>query len=417
MKLFDLDRWSEVLTAITRNKWRSFMTAMGVFWGLFMLIIMLGSGAGHKKMLLSNITTTTNSGYVFFHSTSVEYKGLPRVRSIKGDYNDIIKIKKEIEGVDLISRYVSSKRVKAFNGDKITNARLYGYEPTNQVLDPLVIIYGRYINDLDVLSTRKTCVLGENIYKALFPKGGDPCGETIIIGNNMFTVIGVAKPFSQNGMNSIAGSSVIISITLMQKMYNTGSDLAGFMFSAKDGYSASNLSAKIDSRLRKVYNIAPNDRQAMFMNDNEEQFSKFENLFSGISLLTWFVGLGTLLAGVIGVSNIMLIVVKERTQEIGVRRALGAKPIDIFMQIMSEGFILTFITGVMSLGASVGLLTIAEEVLKAMPNSSGASFSPQISFKIAMIAAGVIILSGLISGIIPTMRAIKIKAVDAIREE
>lgn len=414
--IFDLDRWEEIWATITRNKWRSFMTAMGVFWAIFMFVIMSGAGLALERMLLGSVSTSTNSALVFANGTGEPYKGLPANRQWSPEHNDVLDMRNDIDGIEYISCMVGSQRLNAVKGTQSFDVSLQGYEPENRKISPVEIIYGRYINDIDVLQSRKVCVLGIEVYESLFPNGGDPSGQTLNVGHNIFVIAGVYKTPKSNIRISFGDekSMVIIPITTMQKIYNYGEEVPGFIYSAKSGYDVEEIQAQVDRRLKSLYDIAPHDTKAIMSINIQKQFLIFENLFLGITILIWIVGMGTLLAGVIGISNIMLIVVKERTQEIGVRRALGAKPKDIIFQIMSESFVLTFITGVAALGVSVGILSLVENMTAG---GHGSPINPQITFDMAVGSAVIIIVSGLLAGIIPTVRAISIKAVDAIREE
>lgn len=418
--MFDFDYFEEIWATLTRNKWRSFMTAMGVFWAIFMLVIMSGAGFGIEQMIFGNISLATKSCMFFSQATSEEYNGLAKGRTWYAKFDDVGNFRESIEGVKHISRRLYTpymKDLKAVNGMRSINVELEGYEPESIDIERLDILFGRYINDIDMINNRMVCSIGVDIYRNLFPDGGDPTGGIINIGRNIFTIIGVHKEQASQVSVSVRGNvvtMVIAPLTTIQKIYNTSDNLSRFMVSVKDNYEVSEVESEIIKALKQLYNISPNDKKAVMSYNIDKQFKIFENLFTGINVLIWIVGIGTLLAGVVGVSNIMLIVVKERTQEIGIRRALGATPFNIISQIMSESFILIFITGVAALGVSVGCLSLIDGTVIG---SSGVAIYPQITFNMAISFALIIIISGLVAGAIPAIRAVNIKAVDAIRED
>lgn len=394
------------------------MTAMGVFWGIFMLIIMAGSGLGLERMFLGQLTFAKNSAFMFTNKTSEAYKGFKEGRNFYFKLEDVEFIKKNIPEVDIAVGLNWGGQYNISRGNQNSpSTQVMGFMPDYYKIDPVSILNGRYINDLDIAQKRKVCLLGLQIYKQLFPTKENPIGKEITIGQSKFIVAGVVTAQSNASLIVNTDRTVIIPMNVMQQMYNQGEDINIIAVTSKEGYAMIEIEQKLKQILSIRHTISPTDTKAIQSFNTEEQVKIFDNLFLGIRLLTWIVGLGTLFAGVIGVSNIMLIVIKERTQEIGVRRALGAKPMAIIGQIVSESFVLTFIAGVAGLGVSVGLLSLIEKILAAQTSVGETSFNPQITFSIAISAAAVIIISGFFSGIIPAVRAIKIKAVDAIREE
>ncbi len=406
--MFDLDRWEEIWSTLSRNKMRSFITSMGVFWAIVLLVVLLGAGMGMEKMLVGSITISPNSAFIITQPTSMPYNGNPKGKKWSARYDDISDLKSKVAGVQYVTRMVDSKYETVVKADKSYRTQIAGVEPENQMVDPAEIIYGRFINDLDMARYRTVCVIGKDVYEALFSEGEDPIGESIKIGSNSLIVVGVCKEIGQSSMLDYR-RVVILPTSTMIKQYNLDDRINMFGFTAGAGYDISDVEKAVHERIKRLYNISPDDKKAMFTLNVKEQFDVLHNLFSGIQTLIWIVGIGTLLAGVVGVSNIMLIVLKERTQEIGVRRALGATPLNIISQIMTESFVLTFVTGVMALGFSVAILAIAENAIGDM--------KLQINFDIAITSAAIVIGSGLFAGIIPAIRAISINAVDAIRED
>lgn len=418
MRFFDLDRWNEIWQTIHRNKKRSIMTALGVFWGVFMLVVLLGFGLGLGNFLMSNLGgLSTNTAYIFSNRTSIPYKGMPSGRWWELDSNDIKNIA-EIDGVKYVAPIFWGRGITATYKEANGSYSIMGYHPSYQIIDPLAILKGRFINDIDMMQNRKVCAIGEQVETALF-KGEDPIGKTIKVNNGYYMVIGVIKQRNtMMQMGSNPEESIIIPSSLYQQIYNMGDKINALAFTAEDNLDVDKINTECKKIISSAHIISPDDLKAVSGFSLAKEFKKINNILNGVLFLTWIVGLGTLFAGIVGVSNIMLVVVKERTQEIGIRRALGAKPSVIIEQILSESFILTFIAGIFGLACAVGMLSILEDTLGAgmsMNSQTGASF--QITFGLGIICAAIIIAGSLIAGIIPATRALSIKAVDAIREE
>jgi putative ABC transport system permease protein len=396
------------------------MTAMGIFWGLLMLIALAGAGIGLERKIYSNVEGfAANSAFFFPGQTSVPYKGFRSGRWWGLSNEDMAVIRNKIDGVDRVSGIIfGGGSVKATGGDREGEYSLVGYMPEMMRINPVFIEYGREINDLDMAQKRKVCMIGIQAYRELFPGGENPVGQTIRFLNSYFIVVGVFSPINNIFIGGDPEQTVIVPFSVLQQMLAQGDEFDLLAVTGKKNVDISQLENQIKAALFSRHNVAPDDKKAIFVQSIKEQFDMFNNLFLGIRFLTWIVGLGTLLAGIVGVSNIMLVVVRERTQEIGVRRALGAKPWKIISQVMSESFVLTFAAGVGGLALGVGLLSIVDSVGAASATAAGETFTSwQVSFGIAMGALTVLVLGGLLAGIIPAMRAMSIKAVDAIREE
>ena len=302
---------------------------------------------------------------------------------------------------------------KFSRNDKKGDYSLVGYNPDFQQISPQPIRFGRFFNEIDMEQQRKVCILTEQVWLDLFPGGEDPVGSTIRMNNMYLTVIGMIK-VPDRGFRFHGDKSVLMPVSTMQQMYNMGHKLHSVAVAANDDADIKEVETNIKQLVFARHTISPDDTKAVYSQNLGEQVNKFNSLFGGIGTLTWIVGIGTLLAGLVGVSNIMLVIVRERTQEIGVRRALGARPRIIISQIMSESFVLTFVAGIFGLALAVALLSGAESVLTA---SAGRPVRPQISFGTGMLSMTVLILGSLLAGILPASRALRIKPVDAIREE
>ena len=412
--MFDLDRWEEIWQTISRNRKRSIMTAFGVFWGIFMLTIMLGAGLGLKNALFSQLgDMSVNSCFFWGGRTSIPYKGLPSGRYWQFENEDLAAIKKQVPNVRSVGSVIWGSEYKFSRNDKKGDYSLVGYNPDFQQISPQPIRFGRFFNEIDMEQQRKVCILTEQVWLDLFPGGEDPVGSTIRMNNMYLTVIGMIK-VPDRGFRFHGDKSVLMPVSTMQQMYNMGHKLHSVAVAANDDADIKEVETNIKQLVFARHTISPDDTKAVYSQNLGEQVNKFNSLFGGIGTLTWIVGIGTLLAGLVGVSNIMRVIVRERTQEIGVRRALGARPRIIISQIMSESFVLTFVAGIFGLALAVALLSGAESVLTA---SAGRPIRPQISFGTGMLSMTVLILGSLLAGILPASRALRIKPVDAIREE
>ncbi len=413
--MFDSDFYEEIWATITRNKWRSFMTAMGVYWGIYMLSIMLGAGFGLERSLKGELDGfATNSAFFYTNSTQLPYKGFKANRYWEMKNDDISIIKREVGGIYAISGLIYGSSPNVSYNDKKGNYSLQGLMPDYYKISPVNLMFGRTINQIDMDQKRKVCVLGDRVYNELFGDGVDPCGQLLNVGGSFFRVVGVIKSNDAISIGSDPASTIILPFTTIQQLYNMGDNFHLLAVAGNDDADIVPMSNEIEMIVKSRHNISPDDTKAIGGFNLKEQFDIFANLFLGINILTWIVGIGTLTAGVVGVSNIMLVVVRERTQEIGVRRALGASPRAIVTQILSESFALTFLAGMFGLVVGVVTLSAADALIG---DSMGDHFSAQVTFGTAMISMIILVAGGLLAGIIPATRALGVSAVMAIREE
>lgn len=415
--MFDLDRWKEILETISRNRKRSIMTGLGVFWGIFMFTIMMGFGLWLGRTSMASLgDMSTNTAYFFTDQTSIPYKGMPSGRWWNFDVRDVEMIQRQVPGVQYVAATNWGGNQKITYKERKGEYYLMGYTPEYQKINPQPLRFGRFINEVDIAGKRKVAVIGEQIWKELFPGGENPVGEVIKMNDMYLSVVGVMKRGST--AITIGGNpetTIAVPNTLVQQLWGMGTAVDMLTIMAKDNVKVTQIEQDCKRLIAANHIISPDDKKAISGFNLGEQFEMVDSLFFGINLLTWVVGLGTLLAGIVGVSNIMLVIVRERTQEIGVRRAIGAKPWAIISQILSESFILTFVAGIFGLAAGIGTLSVAEKFIAI--GFDGEMQSMQISFGLGITATLIIIVGSLLAGIIPATRAIKIKAVDAIREE
>ncbi|MDR0347863.1 MAG: ABC transporter permease [Tannerella sp.] len=417
--MFDLDRFNEIWVTITRNKVRSLLTGFGVFWGIFMLVVMMGAGTGLQKGILDGIEDfATNSCFMGAGQTSLPYQGFQKGRQWNVHNRDMDILLREIPEIDVLSPLLMQRSMSdnVVYGDNSGSYAVRGLNSNYDYIEKQGLTQGRFINELDVLQRRKVCVIGTKVYEELFPSGGSPIGKYIRVNGIYYQVAGVADGVANVSLGGRISESVSIPFTTMQQVLNQGDVVHLLAATAKKGYSAKQIEERMKELLKANNHIDPNDQQAIWGFNMEEQFKMFDYLFIGIAILIWIVGSGTLIAGIVGVSNIMLVTVKERTKEIGVRRALGAKPRIIMSQIMSESLVLTAFAGLLGLSLGVFVLYLAD-IYWLQDAENTYLKEPMVSFGIAVSSTVILLFCGLLSGAIPTLRALQIKAIDAIREE
>jgi len=408
---FDIDSFRETADSLTRNRRRTILTGFGVFWGLFMLLFMIGGGQGIREMLEQNFNGFASNTMILISSnTSKPYKGLPEGRYWNLNRTDIDRLKMMFPELEVVSPMISGWSNSVEYGDKSCNAGIKGVNADYCKIEIPQLRYGRYLNETDLQMQRKVCVIGKRIYKELFPEGGDPCGKFIKMGDIYLQVIGVDYNTNNISINSSASYSLMIPATLASTLYNRGNDVDIICVSGKSGIRMSSLEDRVRRVIARQHNFDPEDTEAMQILNTEQIFMIVDNLFRGLNFLIWLVGIGTLLAGCIGVSNIMMVTVKERTVEIGIRRAIGAMPGEILTQIIAESVALTLAAGSAGIVFAVFLLGIFEK-------ATGGTAAFQIPFNTAMLAAMMLAVLGALAGLAPALRAMAVKPVDAMRDE
>ena len=415
--LFDTDTFREILDSILRNRSRSLLTGFGVFWGVFMLMLLTGGGQGLKDLLVQNFEGfAQNTCIVATSTTTKPYKGFKKGRTWDLEYADVDRLKAMVPELETVSPSVSLWG-KSVTRDENTSSRavVKGARADYSNIETPKIKYGRWINDADNLQERKVCVIGKRVYEELFPEGGSPLGERISIDGSYYTVIGVDWRDSGGiNINGRASDAVTIPINQARKAYNLGNTVHLLCFTAKEGITMSDVTPRVREIIARQHYIDPTDEQAMFLLNTQLIFGIVDNLFKGVNFIIWLIGLGTLLAGVVGVSNIMMVSVRERTTEIGIRRAIGATPRQILGQIISESIVLTLVAGMSGIVFSVLILygvelgTMEDGILKA---------AFQVPFWTAVLAASLLAILGVVAGLMPAVRAMQIKPVDAMRDE
>ncbi len=418
--MFDLDNWHEIWTTITRNKFRSILTGFGVFWGILMLIILFGLGDSLEGGFKSQFGGFASNSCFFNSSrTSEPYKGYKKGRGWRMNNKDLDFIREKAESVDLISPMLfgSQNSKNVVRGQKTGSYGVRGCYPEHFKIEQQNILSGRLINEIDIRQNRKVCVIGKTVAETLFDINEDPIGKYIRINGIYFQVVGVISPVSKVSIGGNVEESAFLPFTTMQQAFNYHDRIHFLACTSKEGYPVAIVEQEVKSILKAAHDISPTDEKAVWSINLQKEFEMFDALLMGVSIIIWFVGGMALLSGIIGISNIMLVTVKERTREIGVRRALGAKPVTIVIQIISESFLLTLLAGIGGLLIGVGLIEVAYQAMLADISDDTFFKPPIVPFWSSIKALGVLILAGIVAGMMPAIRALKVKAIDAIRDE
>ncbi|SEP32711.1 putative ABC transport system permease protein [Flavobacterium sp. CF108] len=420
--MFKKDNWDEILQALTANVFRTILTAFGVFWGIFILVILLAAGQGLENGIKKGFDgIATNTMFMWSQTTSKAYKGLPKTRRYDFRNSDVAALKAALP--DLL--YVSPRnQLGDFNGTnnvvrgtKTSAFTIYGDYPELIKQQPMDIINGRFINQKDIQDKRKIAIIGKGVISELYGKE-EAVGTYIKINGINFMVVGVYKSKQQGGNAEQEQKNIFIPFTTFQQAFNYGDKVGWMALTAKDETSITALKPKILEIIKGLHSINPADDRAVGNFDLYEQFNKVQSLFNILKIIAYFVGTLVLISGVIGISNIMLIVVKERTKEIGIRRALGATPGAIRSQILSESIFLTIISGMFGIAVATGIIALLNLALDSMPPGNDTMFAnPSVDLGVVFVALVILVGSGLLAGFIPAQTAINVKPVDALRTE
>jgi len=419
LTIFDLDTWQEIVLTVRKNKLRTFMTAAGVFWGMFMLLAMLGFGDGLEVGTRRSMGDySTNAVYIWGQRTSLPYKGLQPGREIDYDNDDALAMRAEIDDIEHLAPrnqlggWRDGNNVTRMN--KTGNFQVMGDVPAFAHIQPMIFDSGRFLNELDIRDRRKVAVIGSTVYETLFEKGADPIGDYIKVKGVYFQVIGQFHSAVPGDQGDRQAGTIHIPLSTFQQAFNQGNSIGWFAISGLPHVSGAALEENIRSVLGQRHGIHPDDDNAIGSRNSEAEFKKITNLFWGIRIFVWFVGIATLATGLVGVSNILLIVVRERTKEIGLRRALGATPGSIVTLVILEAVTLTSIAGYLGLVSGVALLEVLSAVIGPDNKFLG---QPEVDLQVAVIAAVILVIGGAIAGLLPAQRAVSIKTVDALRAD
>ena len=420
--MFSRDNWSEILEALTSNWFRTVLTAFGVLWGIFILVILLAAGKGLENGVKQGFGgIATNTMFMWAQTPSKPYKGLPKGRAYNFKISDVEAIKQSVPNL----KYVSPRnQLGGFGGAnnvvrglKTGAFNVYGDYPEVINQEPMDITSGRFVNYSDIEQNRKVAILGAGVINDMYDPGEEVIGSYIKINGVNFMVIGTYKKKGNNGNPEENQKQIYVPFTAFSQAFNMGEKVGWLSITAEDGSSITELKSEIFDVIKSRHTIHPEDERAIGNFDLYQEFSKVNGLFVALKAVAYFVGILVLLSGIIGISNIMLIVVKERTNEIGVRRALGATPWDIRGQILMESIVLTIISGMSGIALATGVIALVNMQLDGLDTSEMMFANPSVDLGVVFIALSILIISGLLAGLIPAQNAIKIQPVDALRTE
>ena len=410
--MIDLDRWREIGETLSRNALRTILTMLSVAWGTFVLVVLLGSGSGLENSVQWQFRDdATNSVWIYRGETSRPWQGMPVGRSIRFTNRDLDAILAEVPGIEDFSGrfYLGGESFVAY-GDRSASFSIRSVHPGHQVLENTDVTAGRYLDELDIEERRKVAVIGDEVAKFLF-RGADPLGQWITIARIPFQVVGVF--FDSGGEGEM--QQIYIPITTAQSAYGGQDQIHQMMFTV--GTATAAEAEAITDELRRLmagrHRFDPEDQQAIRVRNNVEEYEKIQTIFNLLRAFVWVVGIGPVAAGIVGVSNIMLVSVRERTSEIGLRKALGATPGRIVGAIVEEAVLLTAVSGYLGIVGGVLLLV----ALKTWVPENDWLREPQVRIAPALVCAGLLVVFGAVAGFFPAFRAARIHPVDALREE
>ena len=420
--MFSKDNWTEILEALTTNWFRTLLTSFGVLWGIFILVILLAAGKGLENGVKQGFGgMATNSMFMWTQTASKPYKGLPKGRRYNFKTGDVAALKLNVPNLRFVSprnqlggfgganNVVRGLNTGAFN--------VYGDYPEIIQQEPMDITSGRFINYSDIDDKRKVAIIGEGVRNDMYQQGEDVIGSYLKINGVNFMVIGTYKKKGNNGNAEEAQKQIFVPFTAFSQAFNRGDNVGWMAITANDESTITELKSQILDIIKSNHSIHPEDDRAIGNFDLHEEFSKINGLFVALKAVAYFVGILVLLSGIIGISNIMLIVVKERTNEIGIRRALGATPWAIRGQILMESIFLTIISGMAGIALATGIIALINYQLQGMDTSAMMFANPSVDLGVIITALTILIISGLLAGLIPAQNAIKIQPVDALRTE
>lgn len=415
--MFDIDKWQEIFASMSRHKLRTALTAFGVFWGIFMLMLLLGAGDGMEKGVTNMFKgMSKNAAFVWTRKTTLAYKGMQPGRRYYINEDDIQFLKKNVSEIEYICpRLNLVGEFAVYHDNKMGSFEVNGDAPHYIEVESRKFVKGRYLNDLDIKEKRKVAVIGKRVAELLFEEGEPIVDQYIDIKGTYFKVIGVVKSLKTGEDVGDDEQSIHIPYTTAQQMNNWGNNIGWFAFTVPPTKNVAQVTDKIRTLLAERHKVSPDDKDALGSWNTQKEFGQFQGVFTGINLFTWAVGIGTLIAGIVGVSNIMLVSVKERTREFGLRKALGATPSSIISLVIQESVLLTAVAGYIGLVVAVGLIEGVSTLMNTFNVQLEYFANPTINFQAAIVATTILIVTGAIAGLIPASQAAMIKPIEALR--
>lgn len=420
--LFKKDTWQEIYYSLRNNKLRTFLTMIGVGWGMFLYVSLLGAAKGMENgfdKLFSGFAT--NSIFLWAQKTSIPYDGFPKGREVHLQLSDMEMLKRKVTAIDYISPQNARGSFTGTPGESMSrNGKSGTYSLTGDYavgnkISEKKLIFGRYLNDADVMGNKNVVVIGEEIYKNFFDakKKENPIGKQVNIKGIFFNVIGVFRVKKGGGFEN--DRTAFIPLSTYTKMYNAGEQIDMFAIVSKPNANVNGVEEGVKQVLKTKNKVSPEDTNAFGSFNLGKEFKKLTGFLTGMQLLTIIVGTLTILAGVIAISNILLITVKERTKEIGIRRALGAKPAEVRNQILLESVVITLSSGILGFMFGIFVLIILNAVTQNQDEFP--FYNPTVNYGNVFGAMAVMVILGLIIGMIPAQRAVKIRPIEALRSE
>ncbi len=416
--MFDSDTWQEIASSVKAHKLRTALTAFGVFWGIFMLVMLMGIGGGLEHGVLRNFSgSAVNSLYVWGERTSLPYRGLQPGRWIELTNEDTAALRSSFGEITLLAPSVSLWGEYTVDRRALSGSfHVRGDVPDFVGINERRMTEGRFLNARDVEEHRKVAVIGSRVREVLFETDEDPVGTPIRINGVYFTVVGVFAVDSLQGGRRDA-EMIHIPLPTLQRTFHQNNRIGHYAIAIDEAYPMEEVEGRIKAFLAARHTIAPDDRQAIGSWNNAREYRQLTGLFRGIRLFLLIVGVGTITAGIVGVSNVMLIVVKERTREIGIRKALGATPRSIVGLVLQESVIITATAGYLGLVAGVGLVELIGYTMERFQIESEYFSRPEADLGIAVLALSLLVAAGVLAGLFPALRAARIKPVEALKEE
>ncbi|MFD0796479.1 ABC transporter permease [Maribacter chungangensis] len=418
--MFSKDRWKEILEVLSSNMLRTVATAFGVGWGIFILIVLLAAGKGLENGIRQDFNgVATNTMFMWTQTTTMAFQGLPEGRNFNFKLTDVELLKREVPQLRIVSPRNSLRPSEGDNvirGTESGRYRVFGDYPEIIQQNPIYVANGRFFNYKDIREKRKVVVIGDGIRDDLYEDDEEFLGTYIKISGINFMVVGTYKEKSSDGGGQNSEREIFMPFTTFSQAYNRSDNVGWMAITAQDGSSVSELNDKIVQTVKQSRKVHPEDDRAIGYFDLYEQFNRVESLFGALRFIAYFVGILVLISGIIGVSNIMLIVIKERTKEIGIRRALGEDPWSIKLQILMESVFLTIISGMVGIVFGALAIYAINLVLEAV-GPVDMFLNPSVSLGVVLGALFILIVSGLLAGFIPAQSAIKVRPIEALRTE
>lgn len=403
--------------SFSSNKVRTGLTAAGVFWGIFMLILMMGIGKGMENGVVNEFGGAVSNGlFIWPQRSSLPFKGMPINRQIRFDLDDVNEIASKVDGLDLMAPRVELGNQTVIYGTKNGSYEVRGELTPVFSIQSMITMEGRILNPLDEKLKRKVAVIGKTVSAALFGEAS-PIGQYITVNSRSFLVIGVVEYDGQGQWMQEIEEQVFIPLSTARQAFNFGNRISWFVCTVKANAPIDQVEQNIRNILAQRHKVDPADEQAIRSFNSAKEFGRIASLFDSINIFIWFVGIMTLFAGVVSVSNVMLITVKDRTREIGLRKAIGATPWSVIQMILMESVLLTTLSGYVGLLIGTGFVALVDWGMQAAGAESELFMNPKIGWEVGVGSLVVLIISGALAGLLPAQYAARIQPIEALRAD